>query len=495
MTDKSVKSSDKPLKKSGYRVTVPGIVIAGTNSGCGKTTAAMGIMAALAARGLKVQPYKVGPDYIDPMFHTVLTGRDSINLDSWILSEDTVRYLFWKHGRDADIAVIEGVMGLYDGFGGTSVTGSTAHVAEITGVPVILVIDGSAMSLSSAALVKGFAKFNRNVNVAGVIANKVSGPGHFKLIKEAVESYNSIPVIGYLEPMDEVRIAGRHLGLVTAGEIKNIDEIAAILQKRTEKTVDIDMLLYISKKTGEINVNNSVSCRDYENVCGNMDDDAPKLRIAVARDKAFCFYYKDNLELLESLGAELVYFSPLNDKKLPDDIHGLIIGGGYPELWAEDLEKNYSLRADIKRHIENGLPAYAECGGLMYLSESITCKNGKSFGMCSLIPGKCFMTQSLKRFGYVYVKNLEDTVLGQKGSEIKAHEFHYSEIHTVDGISGCLEISKRDGGNGDIIKSRWNCGYKVKNLLAQYAHLHFWSNPRYAENFVKKCMEHYEAMK
>jgi len=456
---------------------VPSIVIAGTNSGCGKTTVSMGIMAALAEKGLRVQPYKVGPDYIDPMFHTFITGRESRNLDSWMLNHDTVRYLYDKNSDGADIAVIEGVMGFYDGYGGTSLEGSTADVAKSIGAPVILVINGEAMSLSAAALVKGFADFDKSVNVKGVIINKISGEGHYKLLKEAIEGYTGIAVLGYLERSDDIIIGSRHLGLITSSEINGLKEKAALLSNRIQKTVDLELLL---KLANEADTQLTGSTAYFQGPKKNI----PHVRLAVAKDKAFCFYYKDSLELLERNGAELVYFSPLSDASMPEDIDGLYLGGGYPEVWAQELQENTSIKRDIKSRIEKGMPAYAECGGLMYLTDSIRTNKDCEFEMVGLIPGKSCMTASLKRFGYVHVEITEDTILAKKASEIRAHEFHYSETNVGEDVKASFEVSKRR--NGLVVKS-WNCGYKVYNLLAGYPHMHFYANPDFARGFVESC--------
>lgn len=456
-------------------MNIPRIVIAGTNSGCGKTTLSMGIMAALVEKGRKVQPYKVGPDYIDPMFHTFITGRKSRNLDSWMLPKDTVRHLFAHNSVGADIAVIEGVMGMYDGFGGRSLEGSTADVAHIIGAPVILVINGEAMSLSAAALVKGFMEFVPNANVKGVLINRVSGEAHYKLVKEIIEEHTGAAVVGYLPPMDELAIASRHLGLVTSDEIPDLNEKVAVLSRQIQETVDLECLISIAGEAGKME----------EMYPGPVIKRQERARIAVARDKGFCFYYEDNLELLERMGAEIVFFSPIHDSRLPDHIHGLYIGGGYPEVWAEELQNNISMRMDIRRHIEKGLPTYAECGGLMYLAQSIRNREGMEFEMVGVIPGKSIMTSTLKRFGYIFVTMAEDTLLAERGFEIRAHEFHYSETHGGDGWKACFEVQKR---KEDRIIQSWHCGYKMHNLMAGYPHLHFWANLKVAENFIRHCI-------
>jgi len=418
----------------------------------------------------------VGPDYIYPMFHTFITGRESRNLDSWMLKEESVKYLFTRNSRDADIAIIEGVMGLYDGYGGRSLEGSTAHVSRIIGAPVILVINGEAMSLSAAALVKGFVDFDKSVNVKGVIINNISGEGHYKLLKEVIEENTGIAVLGYLKRMSNFTIEERHLGLVTSAEIVDLKEKVGILASQIKETVDMELLVKLASETCEIKV---------KDIAAKIKT-VGKARIAVAKDKVFCFYYKDNLELLEMLGAELEYFSPMSDSSLPENIDGLYLGGGYPEIWAEYLQNNSSMKNDIKRLIESGLPTYAECGGMMYISDNIMDKEGREFEMVGIIPGKSRMTKSLKRFGYVFIKLTEDTILAKKGSEIRAHEFHYSETVMDDSVKSCFDVSKSKEA---LTAKSWSCGYKVHNLLAGYAHMHFWSNPVFAMGFVKSCVD------
>ena len=507
---------------------VPAIVIAGTNSGCGKTTISMGIMAAFVDMGLKVQPYKVGPDYIDPMFHTFITGRESRNLDSWMLSRDTVEYLFAKNAGGADIAVVEGVMGLYDGYGGSSLEGSTADVSKIIGAPVILVINGEAMSLSAAALVSGFAGFDKDTKVQGVIINNISGYEHYRLLRDAIESHTGVAVMGYLKRSEDFAIGSRHLGLVTSSEINDLKEKAAMLSRQIRETVDLDLLLKLAREADgcragssysdgcragssysdgyvipDCNITVSNSCEKVEIVenCPLMKleevENCPlskiekvekrpllKIRLAVARDKAFCFYYRDNLDLLEDLGAELVFFSPLEEAALPGDIDGLYMGGGYPEIWAGELQKNHDMRRDIKSKIDKGLPAYAECGGFMYMTDSIVTNEGSEYEMVGAIPGKSTITPSLKRFGYVFIKTTEDSILAPKGAEIRAHEFHYSETATGGNTKASFEISKRK--DNEIVKA-WSCGFKVNNILAGYPHLHFWANQDFARGFVESC--------
>lgn len=469
---------------------IPRILIAGTNSGCGKTTIATGIMAALVKKGLKVQAFKTGPDYIDPMFHTFITGRNSRNLDAYMLSEDTLKHLFVKNSINSDISIIEGVMGLYDGFGGYSQEASTAHVSGIIDAPVILVVNGEGMSLSIAALIKGYMDFNPAVKIQGVIINKIKNQSHFLLLKEIIEQNVGIKALGYLLPMEEYNLKSRHLGLVPAVEMENLKKSMDILSEQISKTIDLDLLLKIAKDTGEITnkpieINSPYLSPNNQDISKNK---ARKPRIAVAMDKAFNFYYKDNLDILESLGAEIEYFSPMNDKSLPNAIDGLYIGGGYPEVFTAELEGNYSMRQSIRSKLIEGLPAYAECGGLMYLSQSIENDNGQKFVMVGALSGESKMTNKLQRFGYVEVEAIEDSILADKGQKIRGHEFHYSvtdmEIDTEDKIKTCWKVVKRRKENKE---TSWNCGYKINNLIAGYPHLHFWGNIDFAVKFIESC--------
>lgn len=461
---------------------IPKIVIAGTNSGCGKTTVSIGIMGVLAARGLKVQPFKVGPDYIDPMFHTFITGNASRNLDSWMLDEGIVSYLFSKNSAKADIAVIEGVMGMFDGYGGYSEGGSTAHVAKIIKAPVILVVNGEGMSLSIVPLIRGFMDFDANVRIKGVIINNIDSEGHFQLLKSIIMDHLDIAVIGYLKSMPEITLASRHLGLVPEGEIQDLRDKIGILSQEMENTLDFELLMEIAGEPGKPeNYESAGACPDTGHVLKPVEGG---VRIAVAKDKAFNFYYRDNLDLLEALGAELVYFSPLYDNTLPEGVNGLYIGGGYPEVFAEQLQANAVMRDSIRRQITGGLPSYAECGGLMYLSEGIVTGEGKKFDMVGIIPGISKMTKSLQRFGYIDIEITEDNVIAQKHDRIKGHEFHYSTTEVSGDSTLCYKISK-NRRNSEA--KTWQCGFKAYNLLAGYPHLHFWSNARFAERFVESC--------
>ncbi|MGI6776961.1 MAG: cobyrinate a,c-diamide synthase [Acetivibrionales bacterium] len=461
-------------------------MIAGTNSGCGKTTIATGIMAALVKRGCKVQPFKVGPDYIDPMFHSFITAKYSRNLDTWMLDEDTVRYLFERSAKDADIAVIEGVMGMYDGFGGDDETGSTAHLSKVVKSPVVLVVDGEGMSLSIAALIQGFVDFDRNVDIKGVIINNINSEAHYQLLKDIIEGNIEVRALGYLPKISGYSLESRHLGLVPSDEVEGLRKKISLLVEQIEKTVELDTLLKMAGESDELLLTGS-QLKGFCQGNGHLDYSSSgqsRVKIGVAKDKAFNFYYRDNLELLEMLGAELVFFSPVNDNNLPKDIDGIYIGGGYPEVWAKELEKNTSMKSDIREAIMQGIPAYAECGGLIYMSESIRDIEGNVFNMVGVIPGKSEMSSSLKRFGYVDIEVNQDNVLARKGFKVRGHEFHYSLTEVSPDVPACYTVSKqkRDGKT-----SSWMCGFKSYNLLAGYPHIHFWANTDFAREFVNNC--------
>lgn len=458
----------------------PGIVLAGTNSGCGKTTISTGIMAALVKRGMKVQPFKVGPDYIDPMFHSFVTGRYSRNLDSWLLDEKTLVHLYCKNIEECDIAVVEGVMGFYDGFGGSSIEGSTAHVAGIIKCPVILVVNARGMSLSVAAMIKGFLDFNKASRVVGVILNKVNSKGLFTYLREIIEENTEVKVIGYVPESEDYLLPERHLGLVPDGEVTELRQKLNQLAEVIEKTIDIDLLLELAGEAEEL-------CDDKKYL--DIKTCKEKVKIAVAYDKAFNFYYRDNLDLLEKLGAELVYFSPVEDRNLPENIDGIYIGGGYPEVFGKELEGNLSIRQDFREALLNGLPAYAECGGLMYLCKELKDKAGNIFNMVGFFDAQSEMTNKLQNFGYVEVNFVKDAIIGYSGLKTKAHEFHYSVVKDTE-----VGRDTTDNRCFDVVKSRkssevhWAEGIKKCNTVGGYPHIHFWSNPSLPEAFVSNCI-------
>lgn len=440
------------------------VMIAGTNSGVGKTTISIGIMAALKKRNYVVAPFKTGPDYIDPGFHKYVTGKPSYNLDSYILNENHINYLLDHSSRNKDISIIEGVMGLYDGFGIRSNIASSAHVSIITKTPIILIIDATGMSNSAAALVLGYKELNKNVDIRGIIVNRVSGVEHYKLIKEIIEVNTNTKCIGYMVKNSDISLSSRHLGLIPAEELgqlnKNIDKLVDMI----EESIDVDALLDIAQDAPQLEYDGS----DYDDFIRRYSSLYSGKRIGLARDKAFSFYYEANLDVLHHLGAQIVEFSPLEDKRLPEKLDSLYIGGGFPEVFGEILAKNTSLKNSLKDYLDLGGKCYAECGGFMYLSESIRNLDGTKNEMVGYLPIECEMTKRLQRFGYIEMELLID---GKKYTT-RAHEFHHSKIKEKE-LTYKYSIKKyRD----EKILRQWECGLEKKNTIAGYPHLYFLSN-------------------
>ena len=451
-------------------MSFPGILIAGTGSGCGKTTTAMAVMGALKKKGYIVQPFKVGPDYIDPIYHKAMTGRNGIQLDSFLLSSETVRGVFEKHSETADISVVEGVMGLYDGLGYTTI-GSTAEIAKLLGIPVVLVVNAKGMSASVAALIHGFQNFDRDIPLKGVIFSRVKNKMMYRHLKNVVEENTSVQCYGYLEEKEAFSFSSRHLGLDLQIEKEKLEQLA----EQALSTLDLDKLLVLAREC---------TFQEGNRSCLRVQGQFKNLPIGVAMDEAFQFYYQDNLELLRHMGAEIVPFSPLRDKKLPEGIKGLYIGGGYPELYGKELEANRSLREEIYKKGEEGLPIYAECGGLMYLSQKLILQDSQAFDMVGIFQGSCQMTDSLRHFGYVTCKMEKDCILGKAGTEFRAHEFHYSKENLEN--ETVIQVMKiRD----NLVTALWDSGYVYKNVIGSYPHIHFLSNPSLAHNFLKSAWE------
>ena len=441
------------------------IMIAGTGSGCGKTTVTCGILKALINRNVKAAAFKCGPDYIDPMFHTEIIGTKSRNLDAFLCGENAVKYLFAKNSEMTDISVVEGVMGFYDGLGNDESYSSYA-ISELTGTPVVLVVNAKGMSLSIAATIKGYTDFMPN-KIKGVIINAVS-PSIYPMYKQMIEKHTHLRVLGFLPKLPEAVIESRHLGLVTAGEIENLQQKLNLLAENVEKYIDLEGLLELAETALPL---------EYERI---EVKEKYRCNIAVAKDSAFCFYYQDSLELLEQLGAKLIYFSPLQDKGLPENISGLILGGGYPELYAKELSQNENMRRDLKKAVNRGIPTYAECGGFMYLQQSITDENGNSNSMVGAIKGHSTMQSKLSRFGYTTLTAKGDNLFCLKGKSINAHEFHYYDSD-ING-SGFEAVKPNSG-------KKWDCIFASATLNAGYPHLHFYGNIEFAKKFVKKCSE------
>jgi len=444
-----------------------GFVVAGPASGVGKTTVTLALMAALRRRGQVVQPYKCGPDFIDAGHHTHACGRRCRNLDGWMLVPEVNRSIFARNAEGADVAIGEGVMGLFDGVSGESEEGSTAAMAKLLGLPVLLVVDASTAARSVAALVHGFETFDGQLPVLGVIFNKVAGPAHYDLLREAVErSCRAVP-LGYLPGDQRIKIPERYLGLFTAGEDLLPDASLDLLAGILEEHVNLEKLM---------------GCAASFAAAPAAAPPIPatsRVRVGVARDRAFCFYYEDNLDALRAAGAQIVEFSPLQDAKLPARIDALYFGGGYPELYAGQLNANREMMAAVRGFADAGGIIYAECGGLMYLAQKIVIREGAAFPMCDVLPFSVRMTDHLVNFGYATATLTQNGFLGPAGSSLRGHSFHCSEHFE----SGRLDESYRVGYT--LSKREEAEGFRYKNVLASYIHLHFLSCLGLAETFVE----------
>ena len=447
-----------------------GLVIAGTHSGAGKTSITLAMMAALKRRGYAVQGFKVGPDFIDPGHHTMVTGRPSHNLDGWMLSKEENLTIFSRYAGQAEAVVVEGVMGLYDGYDGLTEAGSTAQMAKWLGLPVLLTVDARSVARSLAATALGFARFDTDLTWAGLAANRVGSPNHIRLLAEAMTAVPDMKFWGGLARESAISLPERHLGLVTADETPWGESELEPLADWIEAGIDVaglwDSLPEINPK---------------EQPSASIQISGARVRIGVARDRAFCFYYPENLSRLEAAGAEVVFFSPVQDRRLPRELDGLYIGGGYPELYARELADNHDLREAIQRFGTSGKPVYAECGGLMYISRSLKDDSGRVWPMAGLLPIETRMLTRLKSLGYRELTLTEDTPLGPAGLTARGHEFHYSEITEAGPTHQVYQVRARGGEMKDC------AGFMKGNVLASYVHLHFGSNPEVAENLTAAC--------
>ena len=450
--------------ESRLKAKIPRLMFTAFNSGSGKTTITCAILKALMEKGITPTAFKCGPDYIDPMFHTEIIGLNSRNLDLFMLGEDISKYLFVSNSRDTQISLLEGVMGYYDGLGANSTIASSYHLAAVTDTPVILIVNCKGVSLSLAAMIKGFVQFKEDSRIRGVILNNLAS-GLYPLYKEMIERESGVEVIGYFPWLEESTLGSRHLGLITAAEVEDLQQKIKTLAEQVKDSIDIDRLLTIALEAEEI---------EYNEI---QIEKTADIRIAVAKDKAFCFYYKDSLDLLERMGAEIITFSPLEDKTLPA-CDGLILGGGYPEIYAKELSGNSTMLESIKNALNEGLPCMAECGGFMYLLDRIKDTEGRGFRMAGFIKGEAYLTKNLKRFGYVKLISQSDNVLCGRGDMIYAHEFHYSDS-TANG-SGFLAVKPSSG-------KQWECIHAAGNIFAGYPHIHLWGNINFAYSFIKKC--------
>lgn len=448
----------------------PKILIAGTHSGVGKTTITLGLMSALMEKGYKVQGFKVGPDYIDPSHHTAITGQPSRNLDTWLMSRDVCLELFEHACVGSNMAVIEGVMGLYDGCLDGTELGSTAHLAKILDLPAILVMDARGMSRSAGAIVLGYKNFDRDMKIQGVILNRVRSERHYASLKKSIEDTCNIPVVGYLPFNEEIILPERHLGLVPSVEQELSKSEYQKIGNLLSTTVDIDTLISIASSPNNLpTFEKTIFYKGNENV---------NCRIAVAVDEAFNFYYQDNLDLLELYGAELTYFSPVYDKYVPSDIDGLYIGGGFPELYASVLASNTTMKESIRKAHKNGVVIYGECGGMMYLLEHMVDFKHQTHEMCGILKGITKMENKRQGLGYITVRAEHDNLLCKRGDVFKAHEFHWSSLHVSDNTIFAYSISKCDDN-----KSRPD-GLFTERVLGSYTHVHFATNPNLAKHFL-----------
>ncbi|MDY0293505.1 MAG: cobyrinate a,c-diamide synthase [Candidatus Methanomethylophilaceae archaeon] len=443
---------------------LPRIMIAAPSSGSGKTLVTCGILQALVDRGLTVSSFKCGPDYIDPMFHSRVIGTKSRNLDTFFTDAGTTGYLFGRAAEGSDVSVIEGVMGFYDGLGGTSTAGSAHDLSLMLDVPVILVVDCMGMGLSVAALIKGFKEFREN-NIKGVVLNNMP-PSIYKENRDVIESELGLNVLGYVPNVKELVLESRHLGLVLPSEVEGLREKLRSLGRVLEETLDLDSLLEISKSAPGL---------DFTR---RREKHAGEARIAVACDEAFCFIYEDNLAILEEMGAEIVRFSPLHDEHVPE-ADGMILYGGYPELYAGALSANVSMLKEIREKIEAGMPCMAECGGFMYLHEELEDAEGVSHPMVGAVKGRTFNKGRLSRFGYVSLEAGHDMLGFGEGDVARGHEFHYWDSTNC---GGDLTATKTRG-------TRYACVHGTDTLLAGFPHLYYYSNPEVPYRFLRRCAE------
>lgn len=445
----------------------PRIMIAGTGSGCGKTMVTLAVLRAMQRRNIPLAAFKCGPDYIDPMFHKAVLGIPSRNLDLFFISEREVRGQIVRSIPQNGLGVIEGVMGFYDGVSGTTDTASAAHLARETGTPAILVVRPKGQSLSLAAMLSGFRNFAENT-LCGVILNGIADT-MYPFYRDIVQK-SGLKVLGYLPSVPEAEIPDRHLGLVTADELKDLNYRLDLLADAAENRIDIEQILKISR------------------IASQLSDDSEKIspvtkkpvRVAVARDKAFCFYYEDNFEVLRNLGAELVEFSPISDSCIPENTDGLYLGGGYPELHISELSNNVKMRNSIKNAIEKGLPTIAECGGFLYLHEHL-----EGAEMVGVVRGNAVLTKKLQPFGYVTLTAQDDNMLSACGGQIRAHEFHYAKSEN----NGHDFVAEKPNGR------KWPCVHTTKSLYAGFPHLFLRANIDFPEKFVRACMEWSERRK
>ena len=451
-------------------INIPRIVIAATQSGAGKTTIVTGIIAELRARGLIVQSYKIGPDYIDPGYHSLASERPSHNLDTWLISKERLKEVFLETSQDADIAIIEGVMGLYDG--GKNNISSTAEVAKMLNAPVVLVIDARSMGASAAAIALGFREYDKDLKLAGVILNRIGSDNHKRIAEEALQNIE-INCLGAIKRDNSLTTPERHLGLLPTTE----NDTTTLIKKIREaigSQIDINELINIANEA-----------KNFTNQTINFAANTlhSTLKIVVAKDEAFNFYYPESLKVLEHSGADIVNFSPLHDKKLPS-ADGIIIGGGFPEMFAAQLEANITMRESIKTAAMNNMPIFAECGGYMYLMNELIDFEGKSYKMVGIIDNSAKMNDRLQMVGYVEASLTSDCIIGKAGDIVHAHEFHFSnEVNNIgQNAFNCVRIRN---------DSKYCAGFVSNNIVASYLHIHFVGCKSAAKSFVENCKNYH----
>lgn len=439
------------------------ILFSGTNSGCGKTTVTCAVLQALKNRGIGVTSFKCGPDYLDPMFQRVIIGVKSYNIDSFMMSENTIKSLVEEH--ESEISVIDGIKGYYDGVHFTR-QASTYEISLYTKTPSILVIDCSGMEASAGAVIHGFLKYHNNT-IKGVIFNRLN-PAIYDDMKK-VCSMLKLKCFGYLPKMSSVVIENKHLTLINKTEIDDMKIRMKQFAEQAEKTIDIDGIIDMAKTAIPLK---------------SKPIDIPyigKAKIAFSYDKAFCFHYRDNIEILEKMGAEIVNFSPLNDSTLPDDINGIILCGGYPEMYGSELSKNKSMLESVRSAVDNGVPTIAECGGFMYLHDNMYDLTGARYKMAGVIDGSCYRSNPINNYGYIELTSNTDNLLLEKGDVIKTYEFHYYESTNPGETFTARKFNEE-----------WKCINSDENLYAGFPHLHFYSNIKAAKRFMKACVKNAE---
>lgn len=445
------------------------VLIAGVTSGSGKTTAVLGILKALKEK-YRIQSYKVGPDYVDTKFHTRITGRPARNLDNYLVPDKkALSYLFTADTDDVDLGIVEGVMGLYDGLGTDKDAYSTASIAKQLDIPVVLVVNARATSTSAAAILQGFLDFDPDVAIKGVIINNVMSANHYRLVAGAIHRYLDLPVLGYLPHNPEIVLPSRQLGLVPDDELAGVDKKINEIAAEVKAHVDLDKLVDLAEEV-------TVKQPDPFKI------PPVKLRLGIAEDEAFNFYYADNLKLLKKSGVTLVPFSPINDRHLPE-VDALYFGGGYPEEFADRLAANTTLKDEVMRFSKAGKPIYAECGGLMYLGKYLKADQHE-YPMVGIFDGESVMTPRLKRFGYCVATPQRDTLLAGKGQKIVGHEFHHSTFTPLD--SSLRPVLKMQKIRDHQLVSTWTGGYQLRQTFASYLHVHFYQDQQLFISFLQR---------